>query len=157
MGQRQKRGVACGWTRKEHRACNGRVGIGRDQPQEAPLCSNENGLSQRTATDTFLITSNITRRARPSFLIKCHIAPAGQVILLSKHREDGGCISSSGRGRRRKGGRNFSGIEDLLSWLVNISCINNGLDEARPRNSDPNCCANLHCSSAKNNKLWWRT
>lgn len=65
-------------------------------------------------------------------------------------------ISSSGRGRR-KGGRNFSGIEDLLSWLVNISCINNGLDEARPRNSDPNCCANLHCSSAKNNKLWWRT
>lgn len=66
-------------------------------------------------------------------------------------------ISSSGRGRRRKGGRNFSGIEDLLSSLVNISCINNGLDEARPRNSDPNCCANLHCSSAKNNKLWWRT
>ncbi|KAF7401061.1 hypothetical protein HZH68_006881 [Vespula germanica] len=30
------------------------------KPREAPLCSNENSLSQRTATDTFLITSNIT-------------------------------------------------------------------------------------------------
>lgn len=49
-------------------------------------------------------------------------------------------------------------LASKIFWsLVNISCINNGLDEARPRNSDPNCCANLHCSSAKNNKLWWRT
>ncbi|KAL2712378.1 putative leucine-rich repeat-containing protein [Vespula squamosa] len=52
------------------------------KPREAPLCSNENSLSQRTATDTFLITSNITPLARPSFLIKCHISSRGHLERL---------------------------------------------------------------------------
>ena len=78
------------------------VGIGGISPgRPSPLCSNENGLSQRTATDTFLITSNITRRARPSFLIKCHIAPAGHGNSPSKQRRRAACLRLGTRRRRR--------------------------------------------------------
>ena len=58
---------------------------------------------------------------------------------------------------KQKTRRNISGVEDLSSRSVNIGRINNGLDEARPTNSDPNYCANLYCSSSKNNKLSRRT
>ncbi|KAL2730092.1 putative leucine-rich repeat-containing protein [Vespula maculifrons] len=57
------------------------------KPREAPLCSNENSLSQRTATDTFLITSNITPLGRPSFLIKCHISSRGHLRAAPFARE----------------------------------------------------------------------